>query len=207
MHVNSAGAPMRIGELIHVCVGKPNQLPSDTQQAATRTWMPDTATWTAIKKHSSSILHHNHHVRHRFPPRPSPEAGSPSGFQDPVAAPIFYRDVPLMPPRPKEESSNPGAKAVPLIGLALGAMSRNPCGWYAGAPHLRAQLPFFFRDGKIAGYGSGRPQNDKRPVTPLSSQARMSIRNEDVVAWILPRKIPGDRGKFHVPVSRMGSIL
>ena len=97
----SRGERLRIGEIDPRCVSDNNEPPKLTpQQAASWTWKPDAQTWAAIKKHSVS----------------RPATVTITGFadeqtqqplsrgsvtiqtsKDPVGAPIFYRDVPLMP--------------------------------------------------------------------------------------------------------------
>src|SRR5450755_4227292 len=75
------------------------------EQAAQHTWKPDPATWETIKKHSKKqpvTL-----VITGFQDERSKQAVSIGRvtFQtsaDPVGAPIFYRDVPLIPPSPEE---------------------------------------------------------------------------------------------------------
>src|ERR1022692_4724893 len=53
IHVAAKGERMHIGEIDPRCVSPTNQPPSLTpQQAAAHTWLPDPATWAAIKKQS-----------------------------------------------------------------------------------------------------------------------------------------------------------
>src|ERR1039458_6556069 len=53
IHVTAKGERMRIGEIDPRCVSPTNQLPSLTpQQADAHAWIPDSATWAAIKKKS-----------------------------------------------------------------------------------------------------------------------------------------------------------
>src|ERR1039457_2639180 len=53
IHVAAKGERMRIGEIDPRCVSPNNRAPSLTpQQAAAHTWIPDPATWAAIKKMS-----------------------------------------------------------------------------------------------------------------------------------------------------------
>src|ERR1035437_7099902 len=101
IHVLSKGERMHIGAIDRECIEDPEDLPKlSAQQAATWTWTPDAATWAAIQSHSTG----------------HPATITISGYRgdtaavsrsqiaittspDPVVAPIFYRDVPLMPTR------------------------------------------------------------------------------------------------------------
>src|SRR5579862_8434166 len=101
LHVNSNGDPMRIGEIDPRCISNTNKPPSLTpEQAAAHTWTPDAATWATIKMHSvdgpatvaiSGISGNNKEVT------VSQGRVTISTSKDAVGAPIFYRDVPLMP--------------------------------------------------------------------------------------------------------------
>ena len=98
-----------------------NQPPGLTPAlAAAHSWTPDRATWQAIKRRSVQSDRHGDHHRLsrrrtricRFPREASPFARS----RDPVGAPIFYRDVPLMPSELEKGVIKPlAAEAVPLV--------------------------------------------------------------------------------------------
>ena len=92
---------MRIGEIDPRCVSTTNELPKLTpEQAAAHTWTPDAETWEAIKKHSVAaaaavtITGLSEQNARRALSRGSAMMET---SKDPVGAPIFYRDVPLMP--------------------------------------------------------------------------------------------------------------
>src|SRR5208282_957797 len=111
IHVESRGEPMRIGEIDPRCISATNELPKLTpDQAAAHTWIPDTKTWEAIKKHSVAAraavtitgLSENH-----VPSALSRGQVEIETSKDPVRAPIFYRDVPLMPAATVKGTINP----------------------------------------------------------------------------------------------------
>jgi hypothetical protein len=84
-------------------------------QAAQHTWKPDEATWTRIKEHSAAS-----------PATVTIGAGAGAAHiriatsRDPVGAPIFYRDVPLMPSELEKGVIKPLAESnVPLIAWRL----------------------------------------------------------------------------------------
>ena len=97
----SKGERLRIGEIDQRCVAANNELPKLTpREAASWTWKPDTGTWAAIKKRSV-----NRPATVTMPVFRTKLAKQPLSrgsviietSKDPVDAPIFYRDVPLMP--------------------------------------------------------------------------------------------------------------
>jgi tetratricopeptide (TPR) repeat protein len=189
---------MRIGEIDPQCVAKTNELPKLTpQQAEARTWMPDVVTWTAIKKHSVG----------------SPATLTITGFEgnspdkavsrgriliqtskDPVGAPIFYRDVPLMPSKLKKGVIKPLApNALPLIAWRLRSVSEPRSRRLLGGLHTCANCHSFSRDGKTLGMDLDGPANDKGLYAIVPVKPQMSIRNEDVVAWSSFRGKLGDQ--------------
>ncbi len=99
--MKSRGERLRIGEIDPRCVAETNEPPKLTpQQAAARTWTPDAETWAAIKKHS---VERPATVTITGFRDQNPDQAVSRGrvaiqtSKDPVGAPIFYRDVPLMP--------------------------------------------------------------------------------------------------------------
>ena len=93
--------------------------------------------------------------------------------KDPVGAPIFYRDVPLMPSETEKGIIKPLAPgAIPLIQWRLRNIgkTREPRG-SEGHAHLR-QLPFFLSRWQDDGDGHGRPGRTTRGSTPSSPSSR-----------------------------------
>jgi tetratricopeptide (TPR) repeat protein len=101
MHAQSAGEGMAIGEIDQRLVSPTNELPKLTpEQAAAHTWIPAAGVWEAIKKHSvadAAVVtisgFSEQDARHAV----SRGRVTIHTSKDPVGAPIFYRDVPLMP--------------------------------------------------------------------------------------------------------------
>ncbi len=192
------GEPMRIGAIDRQCVAKTNELPKLTpQQAATRTWMPDAVTWAAVKKHSVSgpaTL-----TITGFRPDNPDKAVSRGRVQiqtskDPVAAPVFYRDVPLMPSELKKGVIKPLApNALPLIAWRLRSVSESRSRLLLQGLHTCANCHSFSSDGKTLGMDLDGPANDKGLYAIVPVKPQMSIRNEDVVAWSTFRGKLGDQ--------------
>ncbi len=198
IRVKPRGERMRVGEIDPRCVAKTNTLPKLTpQQAATRTWIPDLETWAAIKKHSVA----------------GPATVTISGFSDknpgkpvshgrvriqtsgdPVGAPIFYRDVPLMPSELKKGVIKPLApNALPLIAWRLRSVSESRSRLLLEDLHTCANCHSFSGDGRTLGMDLDGPQNDKGLYALVAVKPQMSIRNEDVVAWSSFRGKLGDQ--------------
>jgi tetratricopeptide (TPR) repeat protein len=188
LHVKPAGERMRIGEIDRRCVSPNNELPKLTpQQAATRTWKPDTPTWETIKRHSGAGAATVTITGFRST-NPG-QAVSRGGVTirtstDPVGAPIFYRDVPLMPSELEKGVIKPLAKsAVPLIAWRLRNVAEPRSGTLMQGLPTCANCHSFSGDGKTLGMDLDGPQNDKGLYAIVSVQPQMSIRSADVVSW------------------------
>jgi len=205
------GERLRIGEIDPRCVAPTNELPKLTpQQAAARTWTPDPEIWQEIRRHSveraatvtiTGFQNNQAVSRGRITIQTS---------KDPVGAPIFYRDVPLMPSEVEKGVIKPlAADMVPLIALRL----RN-----VGESHSRlliTGLPTcvnchsFSRDGKTLGMDLDGPNNDKGLYAVAPVRPQMFIRNEDVVSWtsFLKKSEGGQRVGFMSQVSPDGHYV
>ena len=188
IQVKSAGERLRIGEIDPRAVGETNELPRLTpQEAAAHSWKPDAETWAAIKRRS----------------RQRPATVTITGFsdenrdhavsrgrvtihtsRDPVGAPIFYRDVPLMPSELEKGVIKPlDRAAIPLIGWRLRNVGEPRSRLLMEGLHTCANCHSFSRDGKTLGMDLDGPRNDKGMYAIASVRPQMSIRNEDVVSW------------------------
>jgi Flp pilus assembly protein TadD len=214
IRVKASGDRMRIGEIDPEAVSRNNDLPKLTpEQAAAHTWTPDAETWTAIKKRSVE----------------SPATIAITGFRDadlkepvssgqvrirtsrdPAGAPIFYRDVPLMP--------NQGAKGVirPLAPESIGLIK-----WrlrYLDEPRSRvvmqkietcANCHSFSADGKTLGLDVDGPANDHGLYALIPVSAHTAIRTQDVIKWPTVRdpKVPRLRSAFMSQISPDGRYV
>jgi tetratricopeptide (TPR) repeat protein len=187
IRTTSRGERMGLGPVDPRCAAPSNAPPKLTaEQAAARTWRPDATTWAAIKRHSTgapaTIAIGGH------------SAGSPQPVSrgtvvirtstDAVGAPIFYRDVPLMPSETEKGVIKPLATAaVPLIAWRLRDVSETGSRLLMEGLHSCANCHSFSRDGKTMGMDVDGPQNDKGLYALTAVQPRTSIRSEDVIAW------------------------
>jgi len=188
IQAKSRGERLRIGEIDPRCIAETNELPKLTpQESAAQSWTPDAATWAAIKKHSTE----------------RPATVTITGFRDknpdqavsrgrviiqtskdPVGAPIFYRDVPLMPSELEKGVIKPLApKAMWLIAWRLRNVGEPRSRLLLEDMHTCANCHSFSRDGKTLGMDLDGPKNDKGLYAIAAVKPQMSIRNEDVISW------------------------
>jgi tetratricopeptide (TPR) repeat protein len=104
--------------------------------------------------------------------------------KDPVGAPIFYRDVPLMPEETQKGVIQPlGASALPLIAWRLRALGETRSRLLLEGMPTCANCHSFSGDGKTLAMDLDGPQNDKGLYAIAAIGPRMSIRQEDVIEW------------------------
>ncbi len=186
--------PIRLeapGELMQVGESDPGAGLAATltpEQAATRTWKPDAETWANIKRlsvQSPATITIDGFADANSNQPVSTGKVTISTSRDPVGAPIFYRDVPLMlsPIDQKGPITPLPPSALPLIKWEL----RN-----IGEPRSRtvmenlptcANCHSFSRDGKTMGIDMDGPRNDKGlyGIVPISKH--VTIGNQDVIRW------------------------
>ena len=143
IHSPSTGQRMQIGPIDPQCVSSTNQLPALTPaQASSWTWTPDPATWSAIQLHSTlkpATLTISGFRDDRIVTSESHIVFSTS--TDKVDAPIFYRDVPLMPAANIDGTVQPLApSAVHLIQWRPARFARTKAASFSRTCHV-CQLP------------------------------------------------------------------
>ncbi|MCW5981429.1 MAG: tetratricopeptide repeat protein [Bryobacteraceae bacterium] len=189
VRAESPGDRLRIGEIDPQCARAGAVPPELTPlEAEAHAWKPDAAAWAAIKKNS---------IERRATVTISGYSGANAAqalswgkvtirtSKDPVGAPLFYRDVPLIPvPIGERGVIMPlPAGAVPLIAWRLFdiAQSRSKV-MMQGLPTC-ANCHSFSADGKTLGLDVDGPQNDKGLYGLVTVSRETSIRNEDVIRW------------------------
>ena len=188
IHLEASGEHLQVGE-IDPQAGPQNALLQLTpEQAATRTWVPDATTWAKIKRHS---------VKSRaiisFAGYASDDPAQPvssgkvtiSTSVDPVGAPIFYRDVPLMAsPSAEKGSIQPlPPTAIPLIKWRVRNIGETESRVVMENLYTCANCHSFSLDGKTLGIDVDGPKNDKGLYALASVSKDMTIRNQDVIRW------------------------
>ena len=188
IRAQSAGERLRIGEIDPCCISATNELPKLTpQQAAAHTWIPDSATWEAIQRHSTEhpatitiTGFQDEHLDHRVSRGAVVIQTSP----DPVGAPIFFRDVPLMPAETEKGVIKPLAQRfLPLVAWRLRNIDEPGSRLLLTGMHTCANCHSFSLDGKILGMDIDGPANDKGLYALASIKPEMAIRNQDVISW------------------------
>jgi Flp pilus assembly protein TadD len=170
----------------------------NAQQTATRTWTPDADTWATIKKDSVKAPATITIAGFADDAMKQPVSGGSvtiSTSADPVGAPIFYRDVPLMLwPRSEKGAIQPLPPfAVPLIKWKLRDISQPQSRVVMEKLVTCANCHSFSMDGKTMGLDLDGPKNDKGlyAIVPVSKQ--MTINNSDVVRWSSFQEDPNAR--------------
>jgi tetratricopeptide (TPR) repeat protein len=188
IRTTAPGERMRLGPVDPRAVGPTNALPELTaEQADARTWRPDANTWAAIKRRSAAapatviIKGYSDAALQTLVSRGEVAIQT---SRDPVGAPIFYRDVPLMPSEVQKGVIKPLAPAaVPLIAWRLRDVGETGSRLLMEGLHSCANCHSFSSDGKTVGMDVDGPQNDKGLYALAAVTARTSIRNEDIIEW------------------------
>jgi Flp pilus assembly protein TadD len=188
LHATSRGEPLPMGEIDHRAVGPTNELPNLTpEQAAAHTWVPDAATWQAIKKGSTaqpavlSITGYRDAGLERAVSRGRVTIRTST---DPVGAPIFYRDVPLMPSEGEKGVIKPlDKKATPLIAWRLRNVADTKSRVVMTGLYACANCHSVSRDGKTMGMDLDGPNNNKGLYALFPIEPRATIRPANVVEW------------------------
>ena len=103
---------------------------------------------------------------------------------DPVAAPIFYRDVPLMPAANDEGVIKPLApNAIPLIEWRLRDISKPESTVVMKALPTCGNCHSFSRDGQTLGMDMDGPSGDKGAYAVAPVARNMVINTENVFSW------------------------
>jgi len=188
IRVEVSGEHMQMGE-IDPEAGPGNELSQLTpEQAATRTWKPDAGTWTKIKRQSAkspAIIAITGFADDNSKLPVSRGSVTISTSLDPVGAPVFYRDVPLMTtPLTEKGSIQPlPASAIPLIKWQLRNIGEPQSRTVMEKLYTCANCHSFSRDGKTLGIDVDGPKNDKGLYALVPVAKNMAIRNQDVIRW------------------------
>jgi hypothetical protein len=210
IHAVSAGERMQLGPIDPDCVSISNSPPKLTpQQNAAWTWKPDPATWAAIQAHSvdkSATVtitgYRNGNVAW------SQSHVSFTTSKDEVGAPIFYRDVPLMP-----AAGNGGAVAplaqdnIHLIHWRIRDIRKPESHTVLKDMPTCANCHSFSADGKTFGMDIDGPANDKGLYAVVPVEKHMVIQSKDMVHWNTDGKVGKVRVGFMSQVSPNGQYV
>ncbi|HEY1901447.1 MAG TPA: tetratricopeptide repeat protein [Terracidiphilus sp.] len=210
IHAQSEGTRMHVGAIDPECISSTNELPKLTpQQAASWTWTPDRATWSAMQARSAgqpATVTITGYREGRIVSSPSHISFSTS--LDEVGAPIFYRDVPLMPSEGKDGIVQPlPTSAIHLIKWRLRDIRQQESHTVLHDMPTCANCHSFSMDGKTMGIDIDGPANDKGlyAVTPISRH--ISIQSKDMVKWNIDGQVGKTRVGFMSQVSPDGKFV
>jgi tetratricopeptide (TPR) repeat protein len=185
----SQGEMMKLGELDTSLSGYVPPTLTPEQQAA-HTWQPDARTWAEIKKHSvkgpATVTITGFRSENAGEPVSSGQVNLQTS-KDPVGAPIFYRDVPLIPPPP--ELGERGVikplpdSVLPKIKWRLRYVSSTENKVVMTGLPTCANCHSIARDGKTLGIDVDGPQNDKGLYGLIPIHKVSSISNDYVIHW------------------------
>jgi tetratricopeptide (TPR) repeat protein len=191
IHTTSQGERVRIGRIDPDCVADTNAPPRLTpQMAAAHAWTPDPLTWQAIKRHSVAGAATVTITGFRGD---APDLAVSRGkvslrtSKDPVGAPIFYRDVPLMPSELEKGVIKPlAAEAIPLVAWRVRSVGEPRSRVVMENLPLCANCHSFSSDGKTMGMDLDGLQGNRGLYILAQVAPQMAIRQQDIIQWSSP---------------------
>ena len=189
IQAKSRGEKRPIGEIDERCAkagAVPPELPPNEE--AGHSWTPDAETWATIKKHSlkrpASVIITGFADEAAAQPVSRGEVSIQTST-DPVGAPLFFRDVPLIsvPDGEKGVIKPLPTEAIPLIAWRLRYLSEPKSRLMMEGLPTCANCHSFSRDGKTLGLDVDGPSNDKGLYGIVPVKKETSIRNEYVIRW------------------------
>ncbi len=192
-----AGPPPPQGEIDPAVIGDTNEVYVPTPyQASARSWTPSEDAWAAIKRHGrgAGVVLSYVGVASSDPAIPlSRGTVSIRTSEDPVGAPIFYRDVPLIPSVGESGRIQPLArKLLPLIAWRLRDVSQPESRLLLTGMPSCANCHSFSRDGKTFGMDVDGPDGDKGMYAILPVAQKMTIGRDQTITWNSFRDKPQD---------------
>ncbi len=191
------GAPLRLqvqarwlesGEIDYRAVADTNELPKvPADKAASRTWRPSREEWEKIQRRSAekpaTVV-----IEGYSPLEPDRIVSTGSvtfrTSKDPVGAPIFFRDVPLMPAQLERGVIKPlPPSALPLVAWRLRYVHEDQSRLLIDDLPVCMNCHSFSRDGRTLGLDVDGPQNDKGLYALVPIRKETVIHNRDVIAW------------------------
>ena len=214
IHAISKGERMRIGRIDPDCVADTNEPPTLTPQlAAAHSWTPDLVMWQTIKRHSVESAATVTIAGFRGD---APDHAVSRGkvairtSKDAVGAPIFYRDVPLMPSDLEKGVIKPlSVEALPLVAWRVRNVGEARSRVVMDNLPVCANCHSFSSDGKTMGMDLDGLQGNRGMYILAPVSPEMAIRKQDVVQWSSPAgKLKGNvRVGFMSQVSPDGQYV
>jgi tetratricopeptide (TPR) repeat protein len=184
IHATSKGERMRIGQIDPDCVADTNQPPP---QLAAHSWTPDLVTWQAIKRQSVARAAMVTITGFRAGQAVSVGKVAIRTSKDAVGAPIFYRDVPLMPSELEKGVIKPlAAEAIPLVAWRVRNVGEARSRVVMENLPVCANCHSFSADGKTMGMDLDGLQGNRGMYILAQVAPQMAVRKPDVVQWSSP---------------------
>ena len=182
------GAPPPPGEIDEKCIAETNEIYVPyTEGGPVHGWTPDGETWKRIRQRCGKSGATVTIVGCR---EDQPQKALSRGrivisvSKDPVGAPIFYRDVPLMPSGVQNAVIKPLDKEfLPLIVWRLRDVSKPKSRVVMKDVPSCANCHTFSGDGKTLGMDIDGPSGDKGAYTLTPVKANMVIEEKDMITW------------------------
>lgn len=191
------GVRMKLGAMDPRCVAPTNKPPQLTpQQAEAWTWKPDAATWATIQQHSveSPATISITGLKGGLPHAATGQIRITTS-RDAVGAPIFYRDVPLMPTINTDGTVQPiPQEAISLIKWRLRDIRDEDSHTVLTDMPTCLNCHSFSTNGKTMGIDLDGPNNDKGLYAIADVQKHTEIDDNKVVQW----NVDGRAGKMRV---------
>ena len=182
------GPRLQIGEIDQRVVGENNRPPVLTpEESVGHTWTPDEKTWAEIKKHSAektaTITITGFADEKQKQPLSRGEVAIETS-RDPVGAPIFYRDVPLMPSEGKKGIISPLPKhMLGVVAWRLRDISQPQSHMLMTGVSTCVNCHSFARDGKTMGLDVDGPDNDRGLYSLMSIKPQTTMSDASIVKW------------------------
>jgi Flp pilus assembly protein TadD len=185
LRIDTPGASMQQGEI------DPNAGPGlalTPEQTSSHTWKPNVETWEKIKRLCTKSTANIAIIGFADNGSSLPVSVGKvtiATSTDPVGAPIFYRDVPLLLPPPEEKGpiAPLPRTAIPLIKWQIRDISQSKSHLVMTNLPTCANCHSFSRDGKTFGLDLDGPRNDKGLYALVPVSKEMTIRNSNVIHW------------------------
>jgi Flp pilus assembly protein TadD len=157
-------------------------------QVTTHTWRPDAATWEKIKRFSvksPATIRITGYASSNEERPVSMSSINISTSIDPVGAPLFYRDVPLILPPPGERGPIQPLpqSALPLIKWQMRDIAQPRSHMVMTGLPTCANCHSFSHDGKTMGLDMDGPRNDKGLYALVPVSKNMTIANKNMLRW------------------------
>ena len=189
LRAKSPGDRLPLGPIDERCAKAGAVAPKLTpNQLAGHAWKPDLATWNKVVKHGLKQPVTVRLLGYEDERAKKPVSSGQTALRisrDPVGAPIFYRDVPLIPVPVGEHGviSPLPPEAVPLIAWRLMDLATGRSRVMMEGLPTCANCHSFSGDGKWMGIDVDGPQNDKGLYALVPVRKETSIRSDYVIRW------------------------